>query len=51
MTNFVHEFDTPLFKGKVNFPTGVFIDGKFGDGASRTTIECDFIRGFSVYVL
>ncbi|EIM91726.1 aldehyde dehydrogenase [Stereum hirsutum FP-91666 SS1] len=39
MTSFVHEFDTPLFKGKVNFPTGVYIDGKFSDGASQTTID------------
>lgn len=44
MTSFVHEFDTPMFKGKVNFPTGVYIDGKFSDGASHTTIECVFIR-------
>lgn len=39
MTTFVHEFDTPMFKGKVNFPTGVYIDGKFSDGGSNTTIE------------
>ncbi|TRM69553.1 aldehyde dehydrogenase domain-containing protein [Schizophyllum amplum] len=39
MTTYVHQFDTLAYKGKVNFPTGVFIDGEFIDGAHKTTIE------------
>ncbi|ESK93383.1 aldehyde dehydrogenase [Moniliophthora roreri MCA 2997] len=38
-TTFSHEFNTPAFKGKVSFPTGLFIDGKFVDGADKTTID------------
>jgi len=38
-TTFTHEFSTESFKGKVSFPTGIFIDGQFSAGAEKTTIE------------
>jgi aldehyde dehydrogenase (NAD+) len=38
-TTFSHEFNYEAFKGKVNFPTGVFIDGQFSAGSNGTTIE------------
>ncbi|KAK7049893.1 hypothetical protein VNI00_005323 [Paramarasmius palmivorus] len=38
-TSFSHEFNTPSYKGKVSFPTGLFIDGKFVDGGDKTTID------------
>ncbi|KAA1476324.1 aldehyde dehydrogenase [Dentipellis sp. KUC8613] len=34
-----YEFDTPVYKGKVSFPTGVFIDGKFSEGSTGSTID------------
>ncbi|KAK1230167.1 hypothetical protein PQX77_006761 [Marasmius sp. AFHP31] len=37
--SFSHEFNTPSFKGKVNFPTGLYINGKFVDGADKSTID------------
>ncbi|KAF8423745.1 aldehyde dehydrogenase domain-containing protein [Boletus edulis BED1] len=36
---FTHEFNTPAYKGKVSFDTGIFINGKFVDGSDRTTID------------
>ncbi|EIM81827.1 aldehyde dehydrogenase [Stereum hirsutum FP-91666 SS1] len=39
MNNFTYKFDTPVFKGKVDFPTGVFIDGNFIAGSNNTTID------------
>lgn len=39
-SSFNYQFDTPVFKGKADFSTGLFIDGKFVDGASGSTIEC-----------
>jgi hypothetical protein len=36
---FTHEFDTPAYKGKTSFSTGLFIGGKFVDGSDQTTIE------------
>jgi aldehyde dehydrogenase (NAD+) len=36
---FSHEFDTPAYKGKTSFSTGLFIDGKFVDGSKNTTID------------
>ncbi|KAG8220341.1 aldehyde dehydrogenase domain-containing protein [Butyriboletus roseoflavus] len=36
---FTHEFNTPAFKGKVSFGTGIFINGQFIDGSDRTTID------------
>ena len=38
-TTFSYEFNYEAFKGKVNFPTGVFIDGQFSAGSNGTTIE------------
>ena len=38
-TTFSHEFNYEAFRGKVDFPTGVFIDGQFSAGSSDTTIE------------
>ncbi|KAH9855742.1 aldehyde dehydrogenase [Lenzites betulinus] len=37
--NFVKDFDTPVFKGKVTVPLGLYINGKFVDGANNTTID------------
>ncbi|OAX35879.1 aldehyde dehydrogenase [Rhizopogon vinicolor AM-OR11-026] len=36
---FTHEFNTPAFKGKVSFSTGLFINGQFVDGSDNTTID------------
>ncbi|KAH9947062.1 aldehyde dehydrogenase [Amylocystis lapponica] len=36
---FSNEFNTPVFKGKTSFNTGLFIDNKFVDGSSQETIE------------
>jgi hypothetical protein len=38
-TTFTHEFITESFKGKVSFPTGIFIDGEYSAGSEKTTIE------------
>ncbi|KAG6333421.1 hypothetical protein ID866_5671 [Astraeus odoratus] len=38
-TVFEHAFHTPVFKGKVSFSTGLFINGQFVDGSHRTTID------------
>ena len=38
-TTFSHEFNYEAFKGKVSFPTGIFIDGQFSAGSNDTTIE------------
>jgi aldehyde dehydrogenase (NAD+) len=35
---FTYEFDTPSFKGKSSFNTGLFINGKFVQGSDKTTI-------------
>ncbi len=39
MTSFSYEFNTPVYKGKSSFPTGLFIGGKFVPGSSGKTIE------------
>ncbi|KAF8961159.1 aldehyde dehydrogenase [Flammula alnicola] len=39
MTTFSHEWNTPVYKGKTSFPTGLFIGGKFVDGSNGTTID------------
>ncbi|KAH9920551.1 aldehyde dehydrogenase [Epithele typhae] len=36
---FKHTFDTPVFKGDVAVPLGLYIDGKWVDGANKTTID------------
>jgi aldehyde dehydrogenase (NAD+) len=38
-TTFSYEFNHATFKGKVDFPTGVFIEGDFSAGCNGTTIE------------
>ena len=38
-TTFSHEFNNECFKGKVSYPTGIFIDGHFSAGSNGTTIE------------
>ncbi|KAL0572816.1 hypothetical protein V5O48_009144 [Marasmius crinis-equi] len=38
-TSFSYEFDTPVYKGKTSFPTGLFINGEFVDGADGSTID------------
>ena len=40
MPFFEHEFQTQSFSGKVKFNTGLFIGGKWVDGAEGKTIEC-----------
>jgi aldehyde dehydrogenase (NAD+) len=37
---FKHTFDTPAFKGDVEIPLGLFINGEFVDGSEGKTIEC-----------
>lgn len=37
---FEHQFTGEAFQGKVNFPTGVFIDNEWSDGGDGSTIEC-----------
>jgi len=36
---FTHQFETPVFKGGVEFSTGIYVDGKFVDGSSGKTID------------
>jgi aldehyde dehydrogenase (NAD+) len=36
---FTHEFDTPTYKGRTQFNTGLFINGDFVDGSDNTYIE------------
>jgi aldehyde dehydrogenase (NAD+) len=38
-TTFTHEFKSEAFAGKVNFPTGLFINGEFSAGKEGNTIE------------
>jgi aldehyde dehydrogenase (NAD+) len=38
-TTFSYQFNHATFKGNVNFPTGIFIDGLFSAGCNGTTIE------------
>jgi aldehyde dehydrogenase (NAD+) len=38
-TTFTYEFMSEAFKGKVNFPIGVFINGKFSSGSEGATLE------------
>lgn len=39
MPTFEHEFKNESWNGKVCFPTGIFIDGKFQDGSDGKLIE------------
>lgn len=36
---FSKEWNTPVYKGKTSFPTGLFINGQFVDGANKTEID------------
>ncbi|KAF5309528.1 hypothetical protein D9619_012369 [Psilocybe cf. subviscida] len=38
-STFSYEWDTPMYKGKTSFNTGLFIGGKFVDGSNGTTID------------
>lgn len=38
-TTFEYDFDTPVFKGKSTFSTGLLINGQFVDGSEGKTIE------------
>ncbi|PCH33014.1 aldehyde dehydrogenase [Wolfiporia cocos MD-104 SS10] len=38
-STFTHQFNTPVFKGDVEFSTGLYIDGKYHDGLTRRTID------------
>jgi hypothetical protein len=35
-----HTFDSHVFKGTVEIPTGIFINGQWTDGSEGKTIEC-----------
>ncbi|KAG6843866.1 hypothetical protein H0H87_012258, partial [Tephrocybe sp. NHM501043] len=39
VATFTHEWNTPAYKGKTSFPTGLFINGQFVDGSNGTDIE------------
>ena len=41
---FTHAFDTPTYKGKTEFNTGLFINGQFIDGSNKTDIEYVCLR-------
>ncbi|OCH89819.1 NAD-dependent aldehyde dehydrogenase [Obba rivulosa] len=38
-STFEYTWDTPVYKGKTSFSTGLFIGGKFVDGSNGTTID------------
>jgi aldehyde dehydrogenase (NAD+) len=38
-STFSHEWNTPVYKGKTSFSTGLFINGQFVDGANKTEID------------
>ena len=38
-SNFVKQWDTPKYKGKTSFSTGLFINGQFTDGVEGKLIE------------
>ncbi|KZS99653.1 aldehyde dehydrogenase [Laetiporus sulphureus 93-53] len=38
-STFTYQFNTPVFKGDVEFSTGLYINGKFVDGAKKSTID------------
>ncbi|KAF5319776.1 hypothetical protein D9611_012889 [Ephemerocybe angulata] len=38
-STFAYEWNTPTYKGKTSFNTGLFINGQFVDGSNNTTIE------------
>ena len=38
-STFEHQFTGEAFQGKVNFPTGVFINNEWSDGGNGGTLE------------
>ncbi|KAH6904624.1 aldehyde dehydrogenase [Coprinopsis sp. MPI-PUGE-AT-0042] len=38
-SSFSYQWDTPAYKGKTDFNTGLFIGGKFVDGSNNSTID------------
>jgi aldehyde dehydrogenase (NAD+) len=38
-STFSYEWNTPVYKGKTSFNTGLFINGQFVDGSDNTTID------------
>jgi aldehyde dehydrogenase (NAD+) len=38
-STFSYQWDTPKYKGSTSFNTGLFVGGKFIDGADKTTID------------
>ena len=46
MSTFTHEFNTPAYKGKSSFSTGLYINGKFVEGSDKTYIE--FVSAFTL---
>ncbi|KII83878.1 hypothetical protein PLICRDRAFT_118592 [Plicaturopsis crispa FD-325 SS-3] len=38
-TTFEYTWDTPAYKGKTSFPTGLYIDGKWVDGGDKSTLD------------
>jgi len=38
-THFTYDFDTPVFKKKIDFPSGVFINNEFSAGSGKTEID------------
>ncbi|KAG5985674.1 hypothetical protein E4U52_001070, partial [Claviceps spartinae] len=38
-STFSYQWDTPAYKGKTEFNTGLFINGQFVDGSNKTTID------------
>ena len=42
---FTYEFDTPVYKGKTQFSTGLYINGQWVDGSSNGHIEyVDYLK-------
>lgn len=36
---FSYNWDTPVYKGRTSYSTGLFINGQFVDGVKKQTIE------------
>ncbi|KAF8125533.1 aldehyde dehydrogenase domain-containing protein [Mycena galopus ATCC 62051] len=39
MAHFTHEFNTGSYKGKISFPTGLFIGGEFVEGVEKKKLD------------
>lgn len=50
-SSFSYQWETPAYKGKTEFSTGIFINGKFVDGSNNSTIEYVLFDMFSVLLL